>query len=141
MKLANAILPKDEITMLHFPQVWVNLTLAEVTHRSGERCSLSPRESELLTYLALKGGLPSTRDELLTHVWKLDASRTVTRTVDMHISLLRRKLWDNSEKPELIITVFGHGYVLGEYRRTYVPEQRKPRRRGLLAKRAGGRTS
>ena len=90
----------------------VELIRSEVLYRDGGRCSLSKLEAELLVYLIRKPGVPVTRDELLLHVWKLDPHRTLTRTVDMHVSNLRRKLRDEGRQPSLLLTVNGQGYML-----------------------------
>jgi two-component system response regulator VicR len=53
-----------------------------------------------------------TRGDLLAAVWRLDPLRTVTRTVDMHISMLRKKLGDDSRHPALLLTVHRVGYMM-----------------------------
>jgi DNA-binding response OmpR family regulator len=65
-----------------------------------------------LSCLLGQAGRPVTRGELLAGVWRLDPLRTVTRTVDMHISMLRKKLRENSRKPALLLTVHGVGYMM-----------------------------
>jgi DNA-binding response OmpR family regulator len=91
--------------------VMVNWALREVRHRSGCRCKLSARETALLACLARKAGTPVSRDEILSQVWQLDPTLTATRTIDMHISFLRRKL-DDPDRPSVLITVHGVGYML-----------------------------
>jgi len=66
----------------------------------------------LLACLARKPGTPVSRAEILAQVWKLDPRRTVTRTIDMHISLLRKKLGDIAKTPMVLLTVHGVGYML-----------------------------
>lgn len=97
-----------------FPQlnVVVDWALREICHCSGRRCKLSARETALLACLARKAGTPVSRDEILSQVWQLDPRRTATRTIDMHISFLRRKLDDDAEGPSVLITVHGVGYML-----------------------------
>lgn len=84
----------------------------EIRHRDGRRNQLSARETALLACLARKAGNPVSRDEILSQVWQLDPRRTATRTIDMHISLLRRKLDDDADRPMILITVHGVGYML-----------------------------
>jgi DNA-binding response OmpR family regulator len=84
----------------------------EIRHRSGRRYKLSDREITLLACLARKAGTPVSRDEILSQVWRLDPRRTATRTIDMHISLLRRKLDDDTDRPSVLITVHRVGYML-----------------------------
>lgn len=103
--------------------VVVDWTRREICHRGGRRCKLSTREAALLACLARKAGTPVSRDEILLQVWKLDPGRTTTRTIDMHVSLLRRKLEDDADRPSVLITVHGVGYMLhrGTIARDEVP--------------------
>jgi DNA-binding response OmpR family regulator len=92
--------------------VVVDLARSEIRHLDGRRCELSTREADLLACLARKAGTPVSRAEILAQVWKLDPRRTVTRTIDMHISLLRKKLGDVAKTPVALLTVHGVGYML-----------------------------
>lgn len=92
--------------------VTVNWAQREMRHRSGCRRKLSAREAELLAFLARKPGTPVSRDEILAQVWQLDPGRTATRTIDMHISFLRRKLDEDAEGASVLITVHRVGYML-----------------------------
>lgn len=74
---------------------------------AGATIDLRPREFELLVYLARQAGRVVTRDRLLADVWDLHWDSS-TKTVDMHIVALRRKLGDSIE----IVTVRGVGYRL-----------------------------
>lgn len=74
---------------------------------AGTAIELRPREFELLVYLARHAGRVVTRDRLLADVWDLHWDSS-TKTVDMHIVALRRKLGDSIE----IVTVRGVGYRL-----------------------------
>jgi two-component system, OmpR family, response regulator RpaB len=90
----------------------IDLNQREIRHPAGSRHKLSRLESALLTCLLGHAGRPVTRGELLAGVWRLDPLRTVTRTVDMHISMLRKKLGDDSRKPSLLVTVHRVGYMM-----------------------------
>ncbi|YCM45792.1 response regulator transcription factor [Verrucomicrobiaceae bacterium 227] len=76
----------------------------------GETHDISERESGILRYLLANPERPIPRDELLRHVWGIDPSRVETRTVDMHIAHLRKKLGDHSQS--LLETIRGKGYSL-----------------------------
>ena len=88
-----------------------DLSRREVRYPAGDACRLSERETDLLRYLACNSGRTVTRDELLSQVWHLNPARILTRTVDMHISNLRKKLRDRAEQPAVLFTVLGEGYV------------------------------
>ncbi len=72
----------------------------------GERIQLSPKEYELLTYLAKNQGIALTREQLLSNVWGYDFFGD-DRTLDTHIKLLRRNLGDYAK---YIVTLRGVGY-------------------------------
>ncbi|HSU30283.1 MAG TPA: response regulator transcription factor [Bryobacteraceae bacterium] len=82
----------------------------EVT-RAGKPLTLSPVEFRLLEYLIERHGALVTREELLENVWGLD-SDTLSRTVDVHIAGLRKKIEVDSRYPRLLLTVKGAGYKL-----------------------------
>lgn len=78
-----------------------------------ELLELTPKEFELLLYLAKNKGRVLTRDQLLSAVWNYDFAGD-TRIVDVHISHLRDKIEQNSKKPTYIKTIRGLGYKLEE---------------------------
>jgi two-component system, OmpR family, alkaline phosphatase synthesis response regulator PhoP len=84
--------------------VIVDRTGREVTVAGG-RVELRPKEFDLLSYLIQNRGAVFSRDTLLERVWGYDYAGG-TRTVDVHVAQLRRKL----ARPDLIRTVRGAGY-------------------------------
>ena len=71
------------------------------------------REMEILQHLHRNHERPVSRDELLEEVWGYARHLQIeTRTVDIHIAKLRRKLEADSKNPEYLITVRGAGYRL-----------------------------
>jgi two-component system, OmpR family, alkaline phosphatase synthesis response regulator PhoP len=74
---------------------------------------LTPKEFELLLYLAKHKGRVLTRDQLLSAVWNYDFAGD-TRIVDVHISHLREKIEADTKKPAYIKTIRGLGYKLEE---------------------------
>lgn len=78
---------------------------------SGRELTLRPKEFHLLVVLMRGAGNVVRREEILDEVWDL-TWETATKTLDMHVYLLRRKLADAGvERPE-IVTVRGIGYRL-----------------------------
>ena len=75
---------------------------------AGQPLHLRPKEFDLLQALAEHQGLVLTRDQLLDEVWGFDFYGE-TRTVDVHIAHLRKKLINSSARIE---TVLGKGYKL-----------------------------
>ncbi|MGC4055909.1 MAG: helix-turn-helix domain-containing protein [Paludibaculum sp.] len=56
-------------------------------------------------------GAVITREELLENVWNLSGD-TMSRTVDVHVAGLRKKIEDDPRYPRLLLTVKGAGYKL-----------------------------
>ena len=80
-----------------------------IAERDGESAELTPREIALLELFASERGRVVSRRRLLADVWKMSAPDDVeTRTVDVHIAKLRKKIERDGEK--LIETVRGAGY-------------------------------
>lgn len=77
------------------------------------KLELTPKEFELLVYLAKNKSRVLTRDQLLSAVWNYDFAGD-TRIVDVHISHLRDKIEQNTKKPTYIKTIRGLGYKLEE---------------------------
>jgi two-component system, OmpR family, alkaline phosphatase synthesis response regulator PhoP len=89
-----------------------DLLLDDVRHRvfkGNQEIEMTNREYELLKYLMMNRGIAFSRDELLDRVWGFDYGGE-TRTVDVHIRQLRRKIEDSDTNPVLIETVRGYGY-------------------------------
>lgn len=72
---------------------------------------LTPKEFELLLYLANHRGKVLSRDQLLNGVWDFQYDGD-TRIVDVHISHLREKIEEDTKKPVYIRTIRGFGYKL-----------------------------
>lgn len=87
----------------------VDLSRLEV-HRDGQVIQLTPREGDILDYLIRNRHRVVTRDDLLLDVWHYKSANVETRTVDIHIVGLRRKVEPNPAEPTLIQTVRGKGY-------------------------------
>jgi len=77
----------------------------------GQPVMLTPREFELLEYLARHAGRPVRRDVLLQRIWGY-TEEMPTRTLDVHVGRLRQKIERDPSHPELIVTVPGFGYKL-----------------------------
>jgi len=75
----------------------------------GRTVELSAREFHLLRYFIENEGATVSREQLLHEVWGYDGLM-LTRTVDVHIGLLRHKLEREGKNPRHFVTVRGHGY-------------------------------
>lgn len=93
---------------LDFGNLVINQTRREVTLDSSP-LALKPKEYELLLFLAEHRGRMLTREFILERVWGWGYIGD-SRTVDVHIRWLRRKIESEPAKPVRIITVRGGGY-------------------------------
>ena len=81
--------------------------------RSNKALAFTRREVEMLQYLRLNSDRPVSRDELLARVWGYAKNMDIeTRTVDIHIAKLRRKIEPDPSQPRYLVTVRGAGYRL-----------------------------
>ena len=81
----------------------------------GRPLELSRKEFEVLELLAREVGRVVTRERLIEEVWDTTWFGS-TKTLDVHVSALRRKLGDDPASPRWLHTVRGVGYRLGEER-------------------------
>jgi two-component system response regulator MtrA len=93
-----------------FGDVSIN-TLARSVKKGETEIALTPKEFDLLLALIRRRGAVASRLELLKEVWGHQAE-VMTRTVDIHIAELRRKLEDDASTPKHILTVWKAGYRL-----------------------------
>ncbi len=100
---------ETEATAIRVADLEIDL-LRHEARRRGERLPLSPREFQLLEYLARNPGRVLTRTMILDHVWQMRFDPS-TNVVDVHIHRLRAKV-DRESWPALIHTVRAVGYTL-----------------------------
>jgi two-component system KDP operon response regulator KdpE len=84
---------------------------ARTATRDGTALDLTPREFDLLHHLATRAGQVVTKRELLSEVWQVPYGGA-DKTVDVHLSWLRRKLGETAQQPRYLHTVRGVGIRL-----------------------------
>ena len=77
----------------------------------GEVKPLTPKEFELVKFLAMQPGVPVTREVLLEKVWNYEYYGDI-RTVDVTVCRIREKLGDSTKNSKIIINKRGIGYYL-----------------------------
>lgn len=82
-------------------------------YRNEKQVPLSPKEYELLCYMAENKNILQTKEHLLNTIWGA-FSEVEQSTLTVHIRWLREKLELDSSKPVMIKTVWGTGYILEE---------------------------
>ncbi len=79
----------------------------------GKEVLFTRREIDVLCYLKENQQRPVSRKELLTEIWKYSPNADIdTRTVDIHIAKLRKKLERDHKNPQHLVTIRGEGYKL-----------------------------
>ncbi len=76
--------------------------------RAGQEIVLSRKEFDLVMALMAHAGDIVTRDELMRNVWHTNFW-TSSKTIDVHLGWVRRKLGDDTRRPTLITTIRGKG--------------------------------
>jgi len=97
-----------QVETYQFGDVQVNFKRGEAS-KAGATLELTLREFRLLRYFIEHRGEVVGRDQLLDAVWDYDHA-PLTRTVDMHVAKLRRKVEDTVADPRWIVTVHRAGY-------------------------------
>ncbi len=108
LRRTQSSVPRKLPESCSFGSVHIDFRAAEVT-RDGRPVELSAREFTLLRFFVAQRGATLSRRELLVEVWGYDAG-TLTRTVDVHVGMLRQKLEDDPKNPRYFLTVRGLGY-------------------------------
>ncbi len=104
-KLASDVITIDDLT-LH--------TREYTVERSGKQIQLSSKEFSLLEYLMKHARKIVTKDQIISHVWDYDAD-VLHNTVEVYIKNLRAKIdYPFTKNKQLIHTVRGFGYKIGE---------------------------
>lgn len=97
--------------LIVFPHLTIDLDAYRVTS-NGQEIQLTPKEYELLVFLAQSPDKVFRREDLLREVWQYEFFGDL-RTVDTHVKRLREKLTSVSEEAaKMIVTVWGIGYKL-----------------------------
>jgi len=106
--LRRARAPSKRAGISKFGDVEVDFARCEVV-KGGSPVTLSALELRLLEFFVEHRGEVMSRDRLLTAVWGYEGS-AYSRTVDVHVAKLRRKIEDRPDDPRHIVTVHGIGY-------------------------------
>ena len=95
---------------------------ARTVSRNKSNVDMKPKEFDLLVYMAENRGRVLTKAQIMSAVWGL-YSDVEPSTVAVHVRWLREKLETDPSHPQLIRTVWGTGYVLGDSESTFSKKQ------------------
>jgi DNA-binding response OmpR family regulator len=101
---------RPEEALLKFGDIEIDVARHR-TSKGPATLELTPKEFDLLVFLARNRGFVFSRDKLLEKVWGYDFAGD-TRTVDVHVRWLREKIEDNPNRPKILVTVRSAGYKL-----------------------------
>ena len=113
----EAVLRRSQVGLEQERMITVGTIEIDTENLSGmngsDEIAFTKREVEVLSYLAANSDRPVSREELLSKVWGYAKGLDIeTRTVDIHIAKLRRKIETDPKTPENLVTVRGAGYRL-----------------------------
>lgn len=108
--LLRRVAPVDSHTELSARDLRIDVD-ARRAWRGGDELDLTPTEFDLLVVLARDAGTVVSREELTREVWDTSWMGS-SRTLDMHVSAIRRKLDDDPDDPRYLATVRGVGFRL-----------------------------
>ncbi|MFN3739744.1 MAG: response regulator transcription factor [Thermodesulfovibrionales bacterium] len=103
--------PKEE--EIRIGNLFIDLK-RRLVKKSDRPVELTPKEYELLCYLATNRDRVVSRQELRERLWKENKLYSWSRVIDVHIMHLREKIEDNPSEPFYIVTIPGAGYKFRE---------------------------
>ena len=103
---------KPKTGLARFGNIVVDFQRPEVS-RDGKSIPISAKELQLLRFLLEHRGHTVARAELLREVWGIGFASS-TRTLDVHVAALRRKIEDDPKRPYWLLTIHGIGYRFRE---------------------------
>ena len=113
----EAVLRRSQVVMeqartISLPNIEIDTENLSGRSETGE-VAFTRREIDVLAYLAENSDRPVSREELLSRVWGYARNLDIeTRTVDIHIAKIRRKIEAEPKEPRNLVTVRGAGYRL-----------------------------
>ncbi|MBU0495924.1 MAG: response regulator transcription factor [Chloroflexi bacterium] len=81
-----------------------------LVHKNGQPVTLTPKQYDLLVLLVRHAGQVVTRQTIMEEIWQTNWMGD-TRTLDVHIRMIRRSIEEDPSQPHLVCTVRGRGYV------------------------------
>jgi len=113
----EAVLRRSNRLQKEARQICVGNLTIDTQNLIGERghtkIEFTRREVDLLSFLMVNNHRPVSREELLNKVWGYNEGADIeTRTVDIHVAKLRRKIELDNQSPVFLVTVRGEGYRL-----------------------------
>ena len=122
-KLINRIkklLPAKPHNLRHLGQLKLDVELNLVSCNGTGKKKLTPKQTSLLQMLMDHAGEVVTREDLFREVWETDYIGDL-RTLDVHISGLRKAIEENMHEPKVLVSVRGVGYQLNVTRQKELP--------------------
>jgi len=110
--LKRSLKQVEQVAIMHIGNIRIDTANLQQLDTDNPQ-QFTRREIEILHYLQQHEVRPVPREELLEKVWGYRQSENIeTRTVDIHIAKLRRKIEADSKQPQYLLTIRGEGYRL-----------------------------
>ncbi|MDE7170150.1 MAG: response regulator transcription factor [Mucispirillum sp.] len=103
---------KDDVRYFH--GLKISFTGRQVTSSDGKPLKLTPKEFDLLAYMADHLGETLNRDKIIEDLWGKNTLYRWSRSLDVHIQNIRQKIEKNPKNPSIIQTVSGIGYRISK---------------------------
>ena len=107
--MAQAGAPQGQL-----PGGLIDFASAQITYSDGQNYPLSGTEANLLRYFWDNRGRILSRTQILSSVWGITSTKVRTRTIDMHVAHLRRKLREERGARKLLLSIRGKGYLFSQ---------------------------
>jgi two-component system, OmpR family, alkaline phosphatase synthesis response regulator PhoP len=108
LRRAPSATPVSDPDIYQFGAIRINFRCAEV-ERDGRQIALLPLEYKLLRYFIEHRGITISRPKILNEVWGFDVAPS-TRSVDVYVAGLRRKIEPDPRHPKYLLTIHSLGY-------------------------------
>jgi DNA-binding response OmpR family regulator len=109
--MLDANLSRAGVPQGQFPNGQIDFDSARIDYADGGKCQLSGTELSLLRYFWENRGRLLSRPQILCSVWGITSANVRTRTIDMHVAHLRRKLREDATRRKVLVSVRGKGYI------------------------------
>lgn len=105
--------PATELSSYCIGETQLNFKKYEA-HKRGQKIELTTLEFQILKLLIERKGQVLSRDDFLNQIWGENNMVVSERTIDSHMSNIRKKIEDDPSNPKFIISIRGIGYKLNE---------------------------
>lgn len=104
---------EEKLNVINVKNITINLD-KNLAYKNGKELELTALEYRILQMLLSNAGQIITREQILDKIWDIAGNFVNDNTLTVYIKRIREKIEDDATKPEIIKTVRGIGYRVGE---------------------------